>query len=227
MANAPGFRRRELKVETFEDQTTTVTVELKPERRREEKIRVEGLEVTIADEMVFLIEATGEQLTLQQYRDYTRNKIIEVVPTQKTLHQVWIDPERRRNFLEDLRKASIHPEVLAEVLGVPDADTYDLLAHLAFDAPLRTRTERAVAFRNREQSFINRYREEARRVILELLDKYRAAGVEEIADPRVFGVSPFREWGGAVRISQWFGGPEALGKMMLEMQRRLYQEVRL
>ena len=60
---------------------------------------------------------------------------------------------------------------------------------------------------------------------MELLEKYRVAGVEEISDPRVFGVSPFREWGGAYRISSWFGGLEALGRAVSEMQERLYEEV--
>jgi type I restriction enzyme R subunit len=53
---------------------------------------------------------------------------------------------------------------------------YDLLAHLAFGAPIRTRSERAVAFRNREQAFLRRYSEAAREVILALLEKYRVGG---------------------------------------------------
>lgn len=34
-----------------------------------ERIRVEGQEVTIADEATFLVEATGEQLSLEQLSD--------------------------------------------------------------------------------------------------------------------------------------------------------------
>jgi len=104
-----------------------------------------------------------------------------------------------------------------------DADAYDLLAHLAFGAPIRSRDERATAFRNREQAFIRRHGENARRVILELLEKYRVAGVEELR-PEVFSVSPFREWGGAVKISHWFGGVDKLGEALDEMQERIYPE---
>jgi len=49
------------------------------------------------------------------------------------------------------------------------------------------------------------------------------AGVEELR-PEVFSVSPFREWGGAYRISDWFGGVEALGRVLMEMQERIYPE---
>jgi type I restriction enzyme R subunit len=125
--------------------------------------------------------------------------------------------------LDELRRSSIHPEVLAEVLGRPEADAFDLLCHIAFGDPIRTRSERVTAFRNREQAFINAHREEARQVILELLEKYRIGGIEEL-EPEIFGVSPFREWGGATRISHWFGGVEQLGRSLTEVRKRIYAE---
>ncbi|HXK61905.1 MAG TPA: DEAD/DEAH box helicase family protein, partial [Acidobacteriota bacterium] len=66
IANATGFVSRTIGVETAEDKAVQVKVDLKPEKKRRGKIRVEGLEVSIADEAVFLIESTGEQLTLEQ-----------------------------------------------------------------------------------------------------------------------------------------------------------------
>jgi type I restriction enzyme R subunit len=223
IVNASGFVSRTLGVETVPEDTVRVDVALKPEKPKGGKIRVEGLQVTIADEAIFLIEATGEQLTLQQYRDYTRRRVLQAAPDRTVLRELWVDSDRRRAFLEDLRRSSIHPEVLAEVLGLPEADAFDLLCHIAFDDPIRTRGERATAFRNREQAFINAHREEARQVILELLEKYRIGGIEEL-EPEIFGVSPFREWGGATRISQWFGGPNRLGHSIKEMRKRIYAE---
>lgn len=221
IAGGPGFVRRELGVETLPDETVTVDIPLKPERRGGRKVRVEGLEITIADEAVFLVEATGQQLSLSEYRNYTRQQVVKAAPSWCTLRTIWVEPERRRAFLDDLRRSSINPEVLAEILGQPEADTFDLLAHLAFGAQVRTRSERATAFWNREQAFIGRHGEDARRVILELLEKYRIGGVEEL-DPKIFGVSPFRGWGGAVTISRWFGGVDALGSALREVQRRMY-----
>jgi type I restriction enzyme R subunit len=217
-----GFRRRQLKVKTLADETVTLVVELKPETVAPEKIRVEGLEVTIADEATFLVEATGEQLSLDQYLDYTRRKVVGHVPEWAKLWEVWVEPEKRRAFLDDLRRASIHVEVLAEVLGQPEADQFDLLAHIAYGRPVRTRSQRARAFETREGAFLDRYHDEAREVILALLDKYRVGGVEEIADPRVFRLSPFREMGQVPGVIQRFGGAEPLQKAVREVQRRLY-----
>jgi len=64
--------------------------------------------------------------------------------------------------------------------------------------------------------------DEAREVILALLDKYRIGGVEQLADPRVFRLSPFREMGQVLEVIQRFGGAERLQETVREMQRRIY-----
>lgn len=224
IVSATGFADRTIGVETVANEITEVEVPLKPAKKKGGKIRVEGLEVTIADEEIFVIEATGERLTLQQYRDYTRERILKRAPTRRDLRAIWVDSIRRKAFLRDLRQSSIHPEVLAEVLHQPEADTFDLLCHIAFGDPIRTRSERAIAFRNREQAFINAHQQRARDVILELLEKYRVGGVDQL-EPEIFGVTPFREWGGATKIASWFGGVDRLGQSLNEMRERIYAEV--
>jgi type I restriction enzyme R subunit len=138
------------------------------------------------------------------------------------LWEVWVEPEKRRAFLDDLRQASVHVEVLAEVLGQPEADQFDLLAHIAFGRPVRTRRERAKAFETREGAFLGRYHDQAREVILALLDKYRVGGVDELTDPRVFRLSPFREMGQAPGVIRRFGDAQRLQATLQEMQQRLY-----
>ena len=219
---APGFRPRTVSVETEPDAVQTVAIELKPETGPVGKIRVTGLEVTIADEATFLIEATGEQLTLAQYLDYTKDKVVGYVPDWAKLHEVWSDADKREAFLQALEAASVHVEVLAEVLAQPRADQFDLLAHIAFAKPLHTRDERAEAFMNWEQRFIESHDERAREVILALLDKYRLAGVQEMSDPAVFRLSPFREMGQAPGVIRRFGGAEALRRTLQAIQEKLY-----
>ena len=221
---AGGFRSKNLSVDSEADETVSVEIELREIGGAAGKIRVSGLDVTIADEVIFLIESTGEQLSFEQYKDHTRNRVIQSAPTKKDLRSIWIDPQRRRSFLDELRASSIHPEVIAEVMGRAEADQFDILSHLAFGGSIRSRDERAAAFRNREQNFIQRHGDESRQVILGLVEKYRVAGVEEISDARIFSVQPFRDMGGAVGISRIFGGVETLQSSMRELQARLYPE---
>lgn len=218
------FTRRQLTINTLADEITTVTIELKPAGRPVGKIRVRGLEVTIAEEAVFMIEDTGERLTLQQYVDHTRNKVRELTEAKDLarLRAVWSSREHRQRFLSDLQRASIYVDVLAEVLNQSEADQFDLLAHLAFNAPIRTRSERAAAFINRESRFLDQYDSPARDVIFALIDKYRAAGIDEISDARVFRLPPFDAMGQAPGVTRRFGSTERLRETINEVQHRIY-----
>ena len=169
-------------------------------------------------------KSSGDHLTLEQYLDYTRKKVTGYVPDWTRLHEVWTDPAKRGPFLETLEAESVHVEILAEVLAQPRADQFDLLAHIAFGKPIHTRDERANAFVNYEQRFLEKYDPKAREVILALLDKYRFGGVHEMASPDVFRLSPFREMGQAPGVMQRFGGTEPLRTALGEMQRRLYRK---
>ncbi len=172
------------------------------------------------------MEKTGQQLTLQEYVNYSADSVRKAAGAGNLegLRDIWTDRERRRRLLTDLQAASVYVDVLAEVLGQGDADPYDLLAHLAFAAPIRTRRERAEAFINRESRFLNGYMPPAREVILALVDKYRAAGIEEIADARVFRLPPFLEMGQAPGVVRRFGSIERLQECLRKMQQRIYLE---
>jgi type I restriction enzyme R subunit len=112
--------------------------------------------------------------------------------------------------------------VLSEVMVKPHVDSFDLLAHIAFNGPLLTRDDRAEAFLTREQRFIQAYDLLAREVILALLSKYRLAGIQEMTNPMIFRLSPFREMGQASGVIKRFGTVVNLLKALDEIQRRLY-----
>ncbi len=223
IVGARGFVERNIGIETLPDKTRFIKILLKPERKVK-KIRVEGIEVTIAEEFDFFIEETGEHLNLERYIDYVRKRIYDFASGRKTLLKIWLDTRKRRNFLEDLKNSSINPEILAIILNQREADTFDLLCHIAFGSPIRTRSERVIAFKNREQAFILRHSEDARKVIFELLEKYRAGGIEQF-EPEIFNVSPFSDWGGVIKIAHWFGGLENLSDSIKAIKEKIYEEV--
>lgn len=228
IASAPGFVRKELRIDTLSNQTVFIEILLKPESRQPSKIIVENLEVEIADEFIFTIDTTGQRMTLSEYKDYTRNKVYEHTASLLELWEIWIDSNRRKSFMEDLRNSGIHPEILKEIERLSESDTFDFLANLAFGAPIRNRSDRANSFLNREQSFIKSFGDEVRPIIIELIDKYRAGGIEQL-EPEIFSVSPFRELGGAFSISKMLGGIEKLSYLLEEMRKRIYpkQEVQV
>ncbi|NLI41448.1 MAG: restriction endonuclease subunit R, partial [Caldisericales bacterium] len=134
----------------------------------------------------------------------------------------WINAITRRKLLTDLQAASVYVDVIADVLGQSEADQFDLLGHLTFGTPLRTRSERAAAFINRESRFLQAQPKPAQEVLLALLEKYRATGVDEISDPRIFRLPPFFEMGQAPGVARRFGSLPKLQSNLAELQRRIY-----
>jgi hypothetical protein len=59
-------------------------------------------------------------------------------------------------------------------------------------------------------------------VILALLEKYRAVEIDEISDPRVFRLSPFRGMGQAPGVAKRFGSLSGLQRSLTELQERIY-----
>ncbi|MGQ9863706.1 MAG: type I restriction-modification enzyme R subunit C-terminal domain-containing protein [Bacteroidia bacterium] len=140
-----------------------------------------------------MIISTGQQLTLQEYRNYVRQCVLQAVTEHITLRDLWIDSNRRKDFLETLRKARAEPQVLDRALHKEDTDTFDLLCHVTFGDPIRTRNERVTAFQNREQAFLQRHSPKDQEVLFELLDKYRVDGIDNLEYCHLIPFPPLAE----------------------------------
>ena len=104
----------------------------------------------------------------------------------------------------------------------PDADPFDLLCHLAFNAPLRTRRERAERLRKNQQDFFDQYGPEARAILDALLDKYTDHGLDQIVIPDALKVAPISDFGTVSEMIRYFGGAEQLRLAVAGLQERLY-----
>jgi type I restriction enzyme R subunit len=98
------------------------------------------------------------------------------------------------------------------------------LCHIAFDAPLLTRKQRAEKLRKDKPDFFDQYGPEARAVLRALLDKYAAHGASEFRIPDALKVPPLSLQGTPQEIAAWFGGAAALRGAVDQMQGLLYAE---
>jgi type I restriction enzyme R subunit len=215
-----GFRSKQMTI------TPTpglfVVIELKPEAPVEKKIVLKGIEVYIAQETRIVLTSDGRTLSEAEYIEYSRKGVIQRVASLKDLRAIWSDPLKREKFLQALREQSIFPDLIASLLKRPDADAFDILAHIAFDVPIFTREERAKAFKNLYGDFLKAFDPQAQEVLLALLDKYRVGGIEEISRPEVFRIPPFDKMGFLRGVAKLFGGFENLRKALDALQRGLY-----
>ena len=224
IAYGPRLKRQQKTITTQDGSPVTLDLELSPLREEEHRqIIVRNLQVTIAEEATFFITGLNEPLTLEQYVDYSREKTLELLPGWEMLVHAWQEESQRQNIERQLQQNSVYPEVLAEVLGVQQADAFDVLAYVAFERqPIPTRKERYSAFMQRNADWLNAFLPSQRQIIAALLEQYRLSGVDEIANPRIFRLPAFKAWGGLNGISQRFGGDQSLHQILLEIQRRLY-----
>lgn len=68
----------------------------------------------------------------------------------------------RAAIIAALEERGITFEELAEAAKQPDADPFDLLCHVAYSAPIRSRRERAEAARKEGGAFFGRFTNGAR-----------------------------------------------------------------
>jgi type I restriction enzyme R subunit len=219
-----GFLRTEILTLTTEGKETSVHIELKPEPPKKEKVTIEGLNVFVAEETYIEIEE-GKILAKASYIEYSKEEVKKRVLSLEDLKKIWLRKIDRDKLLGDLKDKSVNPNVIGKLIERPDADTFDIIAHVAFGAPIISRDERASALLNLKAGFIESFGPEAKQSLLDLLDKYRLGGTEEISSPEVFRVPPFDKRGYIMGVAKQFGGIEGLKRAVEEIQRGLYFDI--
>ena len=142
--------------ESFEDEVTELPPDVEEEVQRR-KYYVDGGHVAIATHLVYELDPDGKQLRVVRFTDYTAEKVRTLFANAHELREEWADPVTRVDVIAALEERGIAYDHLAEEAGQPDADPLDLLCHLAFNAPLRTRRERAQRLRSERKDFFEQY----------------------------------------------------------------------
>jgi type I restriction enzyme R subunit len=186
------------------------------------KFYFDGGQVEIAAHLVYELDPDGNQLRVVQFTDYTADKVRTLFRNAVELREQWSDPDCRRGIIDRLEERGIDFDHLAETANQPDADPLDLLCHLAFNAPLRTRRERAQRLRTDRRDFFDQYGAEARQILEELLDKYTEHGTAQFLIPDALEVPPISEHGNVIEIAARFGGVEQLRRAVIQLQTLLY-----
>ncbi len=190
---------------------------------RGEKLYVDDAPVYLVAEGFYLPDPETGRYRLVEYTDYVAQEVRRLFPDPKYLRSQWRYRAGREDIVEALRQRGISFEELAERTGLQEADPFDVLVHLAWNAPLLSRFDRVRRLKAEHRDFFDRYAPTARAVLEDLLDKYAEHGVTQLDDLRVLEVPPFPEHhGDVVEIARQFGGRDALHSAIAELEERLY-----
>ncbi len=188
------------------------------------KFYIDGGEVEVIGHLVYDLDTDGKKLQVVKYTEYSGRAVRSLYPTREALQSAWADPETRSDVLRDLSERGISFAELAASSGQPDADPFDLLCHLAWNAPLRTRRQRAEAARRQAQDLFDEYGATAREILSLLLERYVERGILQFsALSDLMKVQPFDRYGSPAEIaSRHFGGVRGMKDAVSRLQSALY-----
>ena len=186
------------------------------------KFYIDGGTCEILGEIVSVLDPDGKLLRTQKITDYTAEKVRTLYTSPENLRQRWSDVETRSEVLSNIESRGINFDTLQDILKTPDADPLDLLLHIAFQAPLQTKRQRADKLRKAHRQFLDSFRPEARQILDEILDKYAEGGPAQFTLPDILELPPINRHGKLTQIVQLFGGPDQLRTAVDELQHRLY-----
>ena len=186
------------------------------------KLYVDGGAVEVVAHLVYDLDSDGKRLTCRKLTDWTGEKVRTLYATSAAFRAEWALPDKRAAVVEALAERGIDLSSLLADADRPDDDAFDVLCHLAWNAPLLTRRERAERLRAAEPDLLTRYGEDARAVLDALLEKYAVGGPDQLALPGAMKVAPVSSFGNPSEIARRFGGPERMRAAVTELTERLY-----
>jgi type I restriction enzyme R subunit len=215
-------------VETEEQREAELQALFQAEQAAEEgpprKYYVDNAEVRVLQDVVLELDEQGNKLRTISYTDYTREQVRKLYPSAAQLRTKWTQAEEREQIIAALKERGIELGHLAEATHLPDADPFDLLVHVAYNGPLRTRRERAERVRKGKLDAFDYFKPEAREILALLLEKYTDHGVDQLSDLHILEVPPISEKGTPVEIAKLFGGATRLRAALNKLQEMLYEE---
>ena len=182
------------------------------------KYVIDDVPVFVLAERVQYYGPDGKLIT-ESIRDYTRKSVLRQYRSLDSFLRVWTQAEQKAAIIAELEARGVLLDALSEEVG-REIDPFDLVCHVAWDQPTKTRKERAENVRKRD--YFAKYSATAREVLNALLDKYADEGIVPIEDFTILNVQPIAEIGTPLEIIDAFGGREQYLQAIRELEKQLY-----
>jgi type I restriction enzyme, R subunit len=204
--------------ESDESETINGIVPKGPHTKRE-KYFVHDVDVRLVAERRQYYGRDGKLIT-ESLRDYTRKTIRNEYTSLETFLKRWQQADQHEAILEEVGLQGVMIDDLIADVG-PALDLFDLICHIAFDAPPLSRRDRANQIKAR--GYFAQYGEQARAVLEALLEKYADEGIANFTDRSLLKVNPISQIGTPLEIVNHFGGKAQYHSATQSLAKELYQ----
>lgn len=166
----------------------------------------------------------GTPISARQFLELLFGKLPEFFTSEEELRALWSAPETRAELLRGLAEKGFGGEQLAEIQKIVDAeksDLFDVLAHVAYAVPPKSREERAeqakvifsTSFNSRQRVFLDF-----------VLSHYVNEGVDELALDKLTPLLRLKYHDAIADAVADLGPAEEIRSLFTGFQRHLYED---
>lgn len=183
------------------------------------KIRVNGVEINIYNEICSYYDKDGKQVT-ESLKDFSKRSILNEYASLNDFINKWNSTDRKQVILDELKEQGVILDELRKDVGNNDIGDFDLILHIAYDKKPLTRYERVNKVL--KKGYLYKYSEIAQNILKDLLEKYSDNNELELTDTKILQLKPFEEYGSPMEIVDVFGGKDKYIEAVEELEDELY-----
>lgn len=173
---------------------------------------VEGFAPIVNDLGRFVGTMVDGRLGMVPLEDFKRGMaaaLVKEAPTLADFRARWVEPPTRREMLDALVSAGYPPQIVRLIDDMSDYDLFDVIAGVAFGLDPKTKADRALAFRYKQNGWLARLPEKTRAAVLAVADQFKHGGTDDLENMQIFTTPEVVLAGGREALSL-AGDPAAL-----------------
>ena len=182
-------------------------------------VKVKGETVTpVHAGSFYLMNRAGQtvRVTPEEYRHRLVEELLATVPTLEGFRERWLNPERRRELMNQLAQQGLVPENLRASAHMYDYDLFDVLAAVTYGVKPRTRAERVAQLDGAiGPGWLVKLPQPTVTVIRAIARQFGWAGTEALETQELWNAGEVKEAKGLSALRQG-GNPTALLRKMKE-----------
>ncbi len=166
----------------------------------------------------------GTPMSAQQFLEMLFGKLPEFFRDEAELRAIWSEPGTRKTLLRGLAEKGFGRDQLAEMQKIIDAensDLFDVLAHVAYALPPRTREDRVSDAR---AAISTRFNDRQKLFLDFVLSHYVSIGVDELDQEKLTPLLRLKYHNSIADAVADLGRPDEIGKVFNGFQKYLYEQ---
>jgi type I restriction enzyme R subunit len=174
--------------------------------------QVDGFQPVVNDLGRFVgasVDGRMGMIPLEEYQRRMAARLVSECATLADFRARWIDPPSRRELLDGLVSAGYSPQVVRLLEDMNDYDLFDVLAELGYGLDPRTRADRALAFRYKQEDWLKRLPRQTQAAVLAVADQFAKGGTEDLENRYIFQTPEVVAAGGVAALAM-AGDPAAV-----------------